>query len=100
MTAEPTASPEPLNPADALYRPWLELVLDEGHGGVDPNEVPTGAPPEPTEAPLTEGPPPEPPPTDGPPGVDGGTLQVFEPPPSMGLLDTIVGDVVASYLGK
>ncbi len=29
-----------------------------------------------------------------------GALQVVEPPPSLGLLDTIVGDVVASYLGK
>ena len=31
---------------------------------------------------------------------DGGSLQVVEPPPPLGLLDTIVGDVVASFLGK
>ena len=30
----------------------------------------------------------------------GGSLQVIEPPSSLGLLDTIVGDVVSSYLGK
>ncbi len=30
----------------------------------------------------------------------GATWQVIEPPPSMGLLDTIVGGVVAAYLGK
>jgi hypothetical protein len=34
--------------------------------------------------------------TDG----DGGSLQVVEPPSEQGLLDTIVGGVVASFLGK
>ena len=37
-------------------------------------------------------------PDSGLPGDDG-TLQVVEPPPSFGLLDTIVGGVVAPYLG-
>jgi len=32
--------------------------------------------------------------------VDDVSLQVLEPPPTSGLLDTIVGDVVASFLGK
>jgi uncharacterized protein YkwD len=32
--------------------------------------------------------------------VGDGTLQVIEPPPASGLVDTIVGDVVASFLGK
>jgi len=32
--------------------------------------------------------------------ADGGSLQVVEPTSSMGLLDTIVGGVVAAYLGK
>jgi hypothetical protein len=32
--------------------------------------------------------------------ADGGSLQVLEPPSSMNLLDTIVGGVVASFLGK
>jgi hypothetical protein len=29
-----------------------------------------------------------------------GSLQVLEPPTTSGLLDAIVGDVVASFLGK
>jgi len=33
-------------------------------------------------------------------GVDAGSLQVLEPPPTDGLLDAIVGDVVAPFLGK
>ena len=32
--------------------------------------------------------------------VIDGSLQVLEPPATSGLLDTIVGDVVASFLGK
>ena len=41
-------------------------------------------------------------PPDGGPDVPPaeGTLQVIEPPSALGLLDTIVGDVVASFLGK
>jgi hypothetical protein len=65
-----------------------------------------GLPPEAfaTEPPLTE--PPfsseTDPPDEGPAVTDsdGGTLQVLEPTPQMGLVDTIVGDVVASFLGK
>ena len=33
------------------------------------------------------------------PGGDG-SLQVLEPPASSGLVDSIVGDIVASFLGK
>jgi hypothetical protein len=40
-----------------------------------------------------------PPPGGGTTGVEG-SLQVLEPPTTSGLLDTIVGDVVASFLGK
>jgi hypothetical protein len=36
----------------------------------------------------------------GPPLGVPGSLQVIEPPPASGLLDTIVGDVVAPFLGK
>ena len=32
--------------------------------------------------------------------ADDGSLQVIEPLPTSGLLDAIVGDVVASFLGK
>jgi hypothetical protein len=31
---------------------------------------------------------------------DGGSLRVVEPPSSMGLLDTIVGDVLGGFLGS
>jgi hypothetical protein len=33
-------------------------------------------------------------------GTGDVNLHVLEPPASQGLLDTIVGDVVASFLGK
>ena len=39
-------------------------------------------------------------PGDGTTVADDGSLQVIEPLPTSGLLDAIVGDVVASFLGK
>jgi len=39
------------------------------------------------------------PPPDAAPGGNG-SLQVLEPPATSGLVDSIVGDVVASFLGK
>jgi hypothetical protein len=73
---------------------WLEWTRDEGFdGGIwwdGPEALAPSADPNATE-----------PPDGGPvPGTGEATLQVLEPPASQGLLDTIVGDVVASFLGK
>ena len=105
-TAEPTAEPEvtptPTDAVDAAtYAMWLERA---NAAGFDWNTWPFGPSPPPAETPpVTTQPPPddsELPPgglvTDG----DGGSLQVLEPTSSMGLLDTIVGGVLASYLGN
>jgi hypothetical protein len=87
----------PSNPPPDTNQPWIDLLLDDGYSGIGadgPVDVPTPGPD------LETLPPPTGPPSDtGPPGGDG-TLQVIEPPPSTGLVDTIVGDVVASFLGK
>ena len=103
VTPEPTPertpeiTPEPIDPTADNNRVWLDLILDDGYSGIGtdgPVHVPTPEPivetPQPTEAR----------PSTGPPTGDDGTLQVIEPPPSQGLLDAIVGDVVASFLGK
>lgn len=84
----------------AVYAIWRDEVQD----GADPfwpqwpaDAIATDPPPAATVGPLVTDPPD--------PGAlvtdsDGGSLQVLDPPSSMGLLDTIVGGVVASYLGK
>ena len=61
---------------------WLQQGMDDGLG-----PIPTSEPGGPDG------------PDSGSPG-DEGSLQVVEPPPSFGLLDTIVGGVVAPYLGS
>jgi hypothetical protein len=84
------------------YPIWLDGIVLEGFDdGVNPtgdfDPAATPAPPpspdgsDPTEPPDTGGTV-----TDS----DGGSLQVIEPPSQLGLLDTIVGGVVSSYLGK
>ena len=98
-TPEPTPTPSPDTGFGTDSHPaWLDWVLDDDFNGIwgsdgDPN---ASAPPFFTDAPPTL----EPPPVDAPVTGGEGTLQVLEPPPSMGLLDTIVGDVVSTYLGK
>ena len=99
-TPEPTAEPTPgpVDPAADNNQPWLELILDDGYTGIGVDglvDVPTPGPVLETLPPPSEAPPPP-----GPSTGDGDTLQVLEPPSSQGLLDTIVGDVVASFLGK
>lgn len=103
MTPEVTPAPtpevtaEPIDPTADINQPWIDLLLDDGYSGIGVNgpvDVPTPGPDLETLPPSTE-----PPSETGPPGGDG-TLQVIEPPPSTGLVDTIVGDVVASFLGK
>jgi uncharacterized protein YkwD len=94
VTPEPleTAGPDvtPASEIDGIWAGWTR----DGYRG------PTwsGQPNDPfaSESPSTESPPPGGPGTD----AEGGSLQVLEPTSSMGLLDTIVGDVVAGYLGK
>lgn len=104
VTPEPTPEPtpeitlEPIDPSDDNNRVWIDLILDDGYAGIGvdgPVDFPTPGPVLETLPPPSEAPP-----STGPSTGDGGTLQVIEPPPSEGLLDTIVGDVVASFLGK
>ncbi len=94
-TPEPIPAPTPtIDPASRLAAVghdglWLAWMVDDG---VDPG---LPAAPSPSPAADTGGP--------GPGGPDvgsAGALQVLEPPPTDGLLDVIVGDVVASFLGK
>ena len=103
VTAEPVLTPNPVDLllGGAVYAMWRDDTLD-GSGGFWPSwpEVVIATdPPPPLE---TEEPPMSMPPDEG--GIvtdgDGGSLQVLEPPASMGLLDTIVGGVVASFLGN
>jgi len=80
--------------AGAGFGNWVE-GLPPGSFATDP---PATDPPatEPTFSSETD------PPGEGPlvTDSDGGTLQVLEPPSQLGLVETIVGDVVASFLGK
>jgi len=62
--------------------------------------------PSPTPAPVVTDAPPTfaietSPPDEGPlvSDADGGSLQVYDPPTTSNLVDTIVGDVVAGFLG-
>jgi uncharacterized protein YkwD len=96
ITAEPTVQPDATMPDSGHYGVFGDWSIDEGNSGVWSTgpDSPTGTEAPPTEAPASN----EPEVPD--PGDGAGTLQVLEPPPSMGLVDTIVGDVVASFLGK
>jgi uncharacterized protein YkwD len=74
-TPTPTLDPESLLPSVGHGAIRLDWMVDDG---VDPGllSAPTSSP------------------------VGPGSLQVLEPPSTDGLIDTIVGDVVASFLGK
>ena len=106
VTPEVTLAPAvPPGTADvvlggAVYAIWRDEVQD----GSDPfwpqwpaDVLATDPPPIETDLPSVTDPP-----DDG--GLvtdsDGGSLQVLDPPSSISLLDTIVGGVVASFLGK
>lgn len=104
VTLEPTLSPAPELVGGTDYPIWLDgIVLERFDNGTTPtgdyDPIATPAPPTApgdTDVPATEPPDPGALVTDS----DGGSLQVIDPPPSMGLLDTIVGNVVSSFLGK
>ena len=103
ITAEPPATPSPVDLllGAAVYAMWRDHALDGSGGDFWPPwpavAIATDRPPIPTDVPLVS----EPPDSGGlVTDADGGSLQVLEPPASMGLLDTIVGSVVASFLGK
>jgi uncharacterized protein YkwD len=98
-TPEPRVSSSPeVEPTAAPATAWAGWRRDGFRGTLGstwPHEPPGAA--SPTSEPATT----EPPPTGGiVTDADGGSLQVVEPASSRGLLDTIVGDVVAAYLGK
>lgn len=102
VTLEPVLSPNPVDLVigGAVYAMWREETMD-GSGDPWPSwpetAVATDPPPLQTEEPFMS----EPPDTGGTvTDSDGGSLQVLDPPPAQGLLDTIVGGVVASFLGK
>ncbi len=90
----------------AVYAIWRDEITDGTGGGFWPawpqDAIATDPPPIETGPPLVT----DPPLTDDPDSggivtdADGGSLQVVEPAPAMGLLDTIVGGVLASFLGK
>jgi uncharacterized protein YkwD len=85
----PTPDPESLIPSAGHDAVWLGWMVDDGF---DPGILAASSTSPPadgggaaTAASTTGG---------------DGSLQVLEPPATSGLLDTIVGDVVASFLGK
>jgi hypothetical protein len=85
----------------AVYAMWRDATSDGGPDGFWPAWPATASatdPPPATEPPpLVTGPP-----DDGSlvTDSDGGSLQVLEPASSRSLLDTIVGGVLASFLGS
>jgi len=88
-TPTPTIDPESLLPAAGDHGIWLDWMVDDG---VDPGLLDTPSlSPDPGAGGTVHS---------SPTGVDAGSLQVLEPPPTDGLLDAIVGDVVAPFLGK
>jgi uncharacterized protein YkwD len=105
----PEVTPDPVAPGTAdvlvggaVYGMWAGKAADPDFNGKGWPKWPSGpeptAPPAATEAPPAET---EPPLVDGVvTDSDGGSLRVVEPPSSMGLLDTIVGDVLAGFLGR
>jgi hypothetical protein len=108
ITAEPVFSPgtEGVLLGGAVYAIWRDDVSDgtaPGWPEWPQDAIATDPPPLETAPPLVTDPPFETSsPDDG--GIvtdaDGGSLQVIEPPSQQGLLDTIVGGVVASFLGN
>jgi uncharacterized protein YkwD len=104
ITLEPTLAPTVPLVGGSDYPIWLDGIVLEGFDdGVNPtgDYDPAATPAPPAQPGDTDVPATEPPDTGGiVTDSDGGSLQVIEPPPSMGLLDTIVGGVVSSYLGK
>lgn len=87
-TPSPTPDPESLIPTAGHDAVWLGWMVDDGF---DPGilSASSTSPPADGGGAATAA-------TTG----DDGSLQVLEPPATSGLLDTIVGDVVASFLGK
>jgi hypothetical protein len=86
----------------AVIGMWVDKATDATFDGTGWPDWPLPAPTEPPAA-ATDGPPGE----TGPPVVDGlvtdtdgGSLRVVEPQSNMGLLDTIVGGVLAGFLGS
>lgn len=104
-TASPVGEPGPAGLAlgGAVTAIWMDAL---SHGAPEATAWPAwpSPSPPPTEPPPIETMPPPAtlPPDEGPlvTDADGGTLQVYDPPGSMSLLDTIVGDVVAAFLGS
>jgi len=84
----PTPDPASLLPEAGHDALWLDWMVDDGF---DPGLLSA-----PTTSPNAGG---AGPPPGGAPGDDG-SLQVLDPPATSELVDTIVGDVVASFLGK
>ncbi|HYK96713.1 MAG TPA: CAP domain-containing protein [Candidatus Dormibacteraeota bacterium] len=104
VTLEPSLPTAPDLVGGTAYPIWLDGLVLEGFddgihptGAFDPAATPAApSPPDASDVPATE-----PPDTGGTvTDSDGGSLQVIEPPSRMGLLDTIVGGVVSTYLGK
>ena len=95
-TPKPTPDPTPeITPEPIVTAPPLDWRQNDRFANASPGQA--TSPPDETPEPG----PTEPPPTGGiVTDADGGSLQVVEPSTSLGLLDTIVGDVVSSYLGK
>jgi uncharacterized protein YkwD len=86
----PEATPEPTPEATPDPVEWLDFKQGDASDDGDPSGPSASA------EPGTDG---QPTPGDVVVGGDG-VLQVYEPPPATGLLDAIVGDVVAPFLGK
>jgi uncharacterized protein YkwD len=96
-TPEITPSPEDLLPTAGHDAIWLDWLHDDGFdNGIWSDWDGSGPPGRPGDP----GPPAAVEPGGTSPGAPGDGLQVLEPTSGMGLVDTIVGDVVASYFGK
>ena len=89
-TPEITPDPEDLLPTAGHNALWLDWMQDDGFDAGVLSEPGGSAAPGAIESPGG----------DGTTVADDGSLQVIEPLPTSGLLDAIVGDVVASFLGK
>jgi uncharacterized protein YkwD len=92
-----TPSPEDLLPTVGHDAIWLDWLPDDGFDNGIWSDWDGSGPPGP---PGDPGPPARNEPGGPEPGAAGDTLQVLEPTSGLGLVDTIVGDVVASYFGK
>jgi uncharacterized protein YkwD len=87
-TPAPTPDPASLLPSAGHDAVWLDWMRDDGF---DPGLL---------DGPAGSNPGAGAPGPGGPPTGTESSLQVREPPTASGLVDTIVGDVVASFLGK